>query len=301
MNCTVKTTVPSLPVHGALLGPILIFLSINSAAAQESPADRFAQYLKKPNSISVLEWEGKISQTLIDADHDAALSYDKLLVDYTQVMKILSSAYPQGLFSLQPGQVLERYSGVRRLRFYPIAYAPLLLITPPVYNNKEIRYQKLVISYQGASVYGLRVNTGLHPIVKKQPEVLNRLAYTNDLNARIAGFTHGRLMLALSKNVLPAQKFEYISMRPWSQHRRYKRYDQANKALLLTNYAHDIGDKFLISDHPDFALEIKNFDTDAVQMTFFLWRSSAQPLKTLTPINRVPDFVFQIFFSPESY
>ena len=116
--------------------------------------------------------------------------------------------------------------------------------------------------------------------------------YITTLNARNLGFTHAQLISELSPNVVPSALFEYNGLHHWSRHNRYRKDDQINGPIELTNYSHPAGSWYVVSTHPDFALSLENYRKQSAVMTFFLWK------KGNAKKRRLPDFIQQIEYLP---
>jgi len=157
-----------------------------------------------------------------------------------------------------------------------------------IHDDSDITLYKLKTRFKGKTIFGLQVRSGLNKIVRDSPaRLLVDLTYLPTVNARVMGFQYARLVTSLSKNVKTADKFSYNGLKDWSLHQYYRRQDQVERPIELTNYAHPLGKYYTISTHPDFSLGLKNLVKRRSKLTFFLW-------KTKPSENQVPDFVFQV-------
>ena len=122
------------------------------------------------------------------------------------------------------------------------------------------------------------------------------MPYLPDVNARVLGFTHGQLISSLSKNIEAADMFDYNGLQDWSRHSRYRRYDQVQRPIALTNWAHAAGSSYAVSAHPDFA--VRGIDRKkTVVMTYFFWNRDKK--SRLGGKNAdLPHFIFQIVQIP---
>lgn len=188
-------------------------------------------------------------------------------------------------------EVFSRFGGKSTLQSPEVFSSPCALITLQAMNPSTLEARTFEQSHRNKKIPGLQVSFVLNDLYYRIPIPNLSEYYVPDLNARAAGFTHGRLILDLSSNVKVAENFEYNDLLEWSEHNSLSKNDQIERAIPLTNYAHPSGSTYLISTHPDFALELLNFKREPSTLTFFLWRT--EPKK-----NAAPDFVYQILVRP---
>lgn len=228
------------------------------------------------------------------------VEYGGLLSYFQRNVELLQAQYPSKPFTYSAWHLLSPFWSRKTVLDITSYYAPQFLICPQIYDPAHVRYARTETDVQGKKIPGLRVTTRLNPFyLKPSRPPMYGLLYTETLNARIYGFTHAMLVPALSKNVGPAPQFDYNGMHDWKDHKHYGKMDQVTKPIRLTNFAHAIGEQYVVSSHPDFSLELHNYTTEAVHFTFFLW--GQDPVSNLitraVPLaEAAPDFIFELHF-----
>lgn len=228
--------------------------------------------------------------------------YLALRAHYSRAVALMQAHFPEISFNAEILRVLRPYLGKRDVFAFTAAPYPFYLFYSAVMPGRPSSYQRLEARCGEKPVLGLRISTSLDAVYyQREPAVVEDLRYFSSSNARIFGFTHAQLILPLSTGVRTADTFRYNGFLPWSKHRRYQQEDQASKAIALTNYGHSSrSESFLESDHPDFAIELTNFKGQTAVVTMFLWRevSALSLLGASQKVNRVPDFIFQLYLIP---
>lgn len=258
----------------------------------------FVQYISQDERIQSEDITESLPPLLPLAELLRGWSYEEVSDSLERRFKQVTALYPAGVLSEMDRSQLRQFKGKHQI-YFPLTFAaPILLFCPVLLDRladlSSIRGERLRVIYQGHTVYGLRVGAEL---TKPDARAEDSLSYIEDLNARLAGFTHGQLIEELSENIKAAEQFDYNGPRPWSEHQRYGPLDQFQAPLRLTNYAHGMGGKYVISKHPDFSLEPTSKEATELKMTFFLWRESY--FNTMLSYmgkttKRLPDFIFQI-------
>lgn len=224
-------------------------------------------------------------------------SYFEVVAYYQSALTTLNDWFPGVGFEYRGIFVLEPYFGSRAMSHFTPASNPKLLLHTPALEAPEMTYRRIAVTIKDKTIPGLEVRTYLHPFyIQKFPRPIYDLLYISTINARVFGFTHGQVILPLSKNVEPGPEFEYNGPRKWKHHKRYQRNDQVEKAIPLTNHAHSSSGDYLVSDHPDFALAFKEFANHEVVVTFYLWHTIALPglqKSKMLDSPPLPDFIFQ--------
>ncbi len=257
----------------------------------------FVESCRDPKSITASDVTNSLPG-LAPPPSDERFTHAHVLSHYKRYFSALQKQFPDGTLSFSSGRILKGYEGAKTLNNIPSYFLPYMLFNAPLYSPDSIRFEKLEITHNHKTIYGLRMTTKLNPLFRHHsPNQIPVLLYIEDLNARIFGFTHAQVIAKLSQNVEPAAKFLYNDVIDWRNHKRYGKEDQFSRPIELTNYAHDIGNDYLVSDHPDFALHFLSYADQPVTVTFFLWRNDIfsslfSRLATLPP--RLPDFVFQL-------
>lgn len=232
------------------------------------------------------------------------IAWESLKQHYEKQLRVLSAEYPAGTFQVDLARALESYSGDRLLGSSAIHRAAFIPIGPEEFNEREIKTQTLAVTVGNETVRGLRIELGLPygipPELAKQVLTYSQdFTYVPTVNARVLGYTHAQLILPLSDGVEPSPQFEYNGLHDWSEHGRYRQWDQINGPIRLTNVAHPAGsDEFNISSHPDFAVKISGPTARSALITFFLWREKL-PLGRLGLVTfdkQKPDFILQLLF-----
>ncbi len=280
---------------------VSVICLLHPNAEAEEDLSSFITYLEKQGQPTLEEITDKVPAAESAAGQFMVWKYDVVLASVEKRVKPLVELYPAGTLTLEPRSVLERYRGERRISFFTQFSAPALLVNPRKLSLPAVRLYKLTVNFDGRTIYGLRVAAPLQQDYASDCEIYQRaFRYIADLNARIVGFTHGRIIEQLSHNIGPSQFFDYNGPHEWSEHKRNGQTDQFTRALELTNYAHSTGDRYVMSDHPDFSVDAVD-PANEVFITVFLWREPLlnKFLARLKPLpERIPDFIMQIAAEP---
>lgn len=260
-------------------------------------ATAFTNYLiANPTAMQYSELAKSHSKKNLLSLENTAHYFD-VVAYYQSALTILNDWFPSVGFMYQGIFVLEPYFGSRAMSHFTPASNPYLLLHTPALEAPELTFRKIAVRLKDKRIPGLEVRTYLHPFyINKSPRPIYDLLYISTINARVFGFTHGQVILALSENVAPGPEFAYNGPRQWKEHKRYQQNDQVEKAIPLTNHAHSSSGDYLVSDHPDFSLAFKEFAYSEVVVTFYLWRTTVLPgLQKIEILDSppLPDFIFQ--------
>lgn len=274
-----------------IVSSALALLLSSAVTAQASDGiDGFIQHLKEPHALTEQEISNKVNRRMRVLQKGSTLAHSRLTTYYKRVLGACASEFPSGTLETVPERTLRKYSGTLKLEEPETFGIPCMLISPRASSAKNLKFFKLETRYQNRTIYGLRVEAHVRSPYRYMPMHDLVQSYIPDVNARAAGFTHGRVMLELSENLDVADFFSYNGKRQWSEHERYAARDQVEKQIELTNWAHAASGRYVISSHPDFSLVFQNYKREPALITTFLWRDAAQ--------DRLPDFVFQLVLSP---
>ncbi len=284
-----------------VLWAALLLPSLSQAQAPSEALDKLSAFTSHLQTLGEITGEDITAKLPFGSYHKRAMStisYEKLLQCFEKHFSALQDCYPPNSFAFSASSVSKSFRGEKTIDFIESYFRPFLFFTSAAYNPDYMRYEKFKLSYEGKEIYGLRVRTEILPILKsKSLDSPVPFLYTESFSARVFGFTHAQLVPSLSSNIEPADQFLYNDLMNWEKHRRYKKLDQVSGPLKLTNFAHASGDDYLVSDHPDFALQSPEFKTKPIRMTFFLWRNDAVSTwlsRFVKPERRIPDFIFQV-------
>lgn len=228
------------------------------------------------------------------------LDYFQVLGRYQAAHQEIARFFPQATFISQAALVIRPYFGKAEMAHFLASSTPVHLVTSGATPGIPSKYEKLSISCLDGSkeAQGLRVTTRLDPYYARrtEPEPVLEFRYLSNTNARALGFTHGQVVLSLSSGITTAPKFLYNGDREWTEHRRYQQTSQVDGPLILTNYAHTSKGRMLESDHPDFALELDNYEHSTIRITLFFWREQDLRSKNASEVG-LP-FVYQLVLLP---
>jgi len=219
--------------------------------------------------------------------------YPKLLTYYQDRLEDFAALYPEGLFTVDPGKVLEAFDGTITFGWSEVHVLPFQPLAVVLFDENEMAFSSWTGSCGQTTVPGLLFESRVKPLYKEEPDYLiEDFAYISDLNARALGFTHARLIRELSSNVAPAPKYYYNGLHEWSAHPKgLAADDQFDKVITLDNNAHRVGEVFAISPHPNFSLSQVEATAPTI-LTAFLWKAApADPAGA-------PDFVYRIVLQP---
>ncbi|MCB0323820.1 MAG: hypothetical protein KDD69_09615 [Bdellovibrionales bacterium] len=216
--------------------------------------------------------------------------YSDLTRQYGRALTVLERLYP-GTIKRGPFEtVLQPYRGERKIEQPETLQLPYLLLAPRHYDFQQLAFERLTISLGAKDVPGLRIRSVLAgPQAKLPIPWLSELSIT-DINARAAGFRYAQLLLEHSSHVRPAAAFGYNGIRAWEEHERHDRLDHLSRPIELTTFAHEAGPLYVVSPHPNFALELNKVAPDPIVLTFFLWHEQPKA-------EQPPDFVFQLMLT----
>lgn len=293
-----------------LLALSLFFHALGFIGAQAQQRDNtlshLVNHLVREEGLQATDITAELPKPVPAKSLNRRWSYDEIEASYNQRLQALINLYPRGTFDLSLSRVLGSFSGKERIGFFPAFAAPFLLLAPDGIDPRSLRAYKLKLSFEGTTIYGLRVTGVLHhffrSLIKRQPP-FGPFRYTDNLNARMLGFTHAQVIAELSKNVRPSTQFDYNGPRDWSTHERLKPSDQFEQPIALTNIAHETGHGYVISRHPDFSMDAAGIDSEEVRITFFLWREgrvASLVHRFGSGPQRLPDFVYQFVLQPKS-
>lgn len=227
-------------------------------------------------------------------------SHKELVEYYAKTAGAISKTIPGLTLSSDIHSVLQPYSGSLNLSSYDVHSVPFFLIVPErSFHPGPFRFFKLGFRLDKERIPGLRVSAkrissnafGLQREAAAGLEALS-FPFIATLNARAFGFTAAAFVPELSApQFSPSAQFEYLGLKNWENHNRLKPTDQLRRLIRLSNFAHQAGERYVISTHPDFALQTDVAKTDKALLTFFLWES--EPGAAINK-SELPDFVFQI-------
>lgn len=253
------------------------------------PRKGFALQFSAPGAVTATDITEPVSRrvTAEQKFRPTLFSFNDLLYYYESNLSVLKRLYPAGTFSIDPRQGLQSYSGSLQMEMDDVFRLPFLPISPIIDEPFDLNVQQLETEYEGRKVPGMRARvTRNRPATQTCPNT-NFFVYMPDINAKILGFSYARFVPELSENVITNQFFHYNALLPWSAHSRLKREDQV-QGVALSNFAHAGPASYVISAHPDFALDIYDPSVQLSLMTFYLWK------KEPPSPDSTPDFVYQI-------
>lgn len=253
------------------------------------PKVGFALQFDKPGAVTATNiTEPLMRRVTVEQRFKPTLfTFNDLIYYYDSNLSVLKRLYPPDTFAIDPRRAIQQFSGSLQLEMDDVFRLPFLPITPILDEPFDLTVHQLETEYEGKKIPGMRAR-----LIRNRPAVqtcpnTNFFVYIPDLNARVLGFTFGRFVPELSDNIVTNQFFHYNAVLPWSAHSRLKQEDQAKTGVELTNFAHPGAATYLISAHPDFALDIYDPAVQLSTMTFYLWKKPP-PTPTATP-----DFVYQ--------
>lgn len=295
-----KTAVRLLLVAAALL--VLAAGSYGAARwSRQGSLSAFTAHLESKPEKSYEEITPSLLPVLQHQRSYQFRTFQEIRDHYLRYFQTLAANYPAGTFTFRTFRILQSFSGRKTIDSVTSYFTPYYLLCAQVYDPDRIRYDRFQVSFRERTIQGLRITSVIHPLLlRSSGTVLAPLLYTQDINARIFGFTHAQLIPSLSQNARPAEQFRYNELQTWEKHRRYRQLDQVSAPLRMTNYAHGRGDHYLVSDHPDFAIELENYRTAAAVLTFFLWDRGllGTQIGRMVPLpEQLPDFILELRFN----
>ncbi len=267
----------------------LLFLIPAPLLAEKADAQReFVEQFKSDSSTKFVDITSQL-KPLKNFQRGENVRYESLKKTYLRQLRHCVKGNSN--FASNFAEVFSRYSGKASFESPETFSAPCMLVAIQEFEPSSLEVAVFDKSFRSKKIHGLRVSASIKDVYRRIPISNLSAYYAPDLNARVAGFSYARLMLELSENVKPAENFAYNDILEWSEHNSLGKEDQINRAIPLTNYAHSSGNAYVISTHPDFAIEMQNFKHSGSLMTFFLWREEPKA-------DAVPDFVYQLLVRP---
>ncbi len=271
-----------------LVVQLLLFTHTQAGAEEKGEINSFIKNFQSTDSIELTDVTTRL-QPLKSFKRGESVRYESLRALFSRQQRVCLGTN----LSTRTGfdQIFSRFSGKSTLQSPEVFSSPCALIALHAMSPTSLEAKLFEQSHGKRKIPGLQISVVLQDLYYQLPITNFSEYYAPDLNARVAGFTHGRLMLDLSTNVRVAEQFEYNDLLEWSEHNSLSKNDQTDRAIPLTNHAHPSGSTYLISTHPDFALEFLDFRRQASVLTFFLWKSEPKP-------QAAPDFVYQLVVRP---
>ena len=283
------------------IGVLLLLIGVSAAHCQSSDTTspllkEFTAHLQSPDALKEKPFESRLQERLVPFAKMRRGSFANLERYYQHLLELFSKEYPDGSFNIHLYGALYSFSDTKKFEVPEVHAVPFMPISLLSYDDGDLKFEKLQTEYGNKTIHGLRIITSVSNRYLKLPGPRLNELYMPDINARMLGFNHGQLILDLSDNVQAGDKFEYNGFRKWSEHQRYRRFDQVESPIPLTNFAHETGKRYAVSAHPDFSVQCPNFREQTVKMTFFLWKT----VYTDQAKNMLPDFIYQIYLHPKS-
>lgn len=273
----------------ALLSSVVVYAALGvGMPAQAEQYKEVVSAVRQVDAKLLTPLSSEVQQCIKDIADFREATYLQLRRRYQRFAKRAATEFPETIASADLG-VLGKFWGTKQLEDPEVYACPLLLISP--YNfeaeGSVLLKQDIEVGTVRLPLLVFRSAAAKEAHQSRASRMLEPSLRT--VNARVMGFRYAQLIMPLSKNAAPAAKFNYNGLRNWSQHNRLAQEDQINKPIALSNHAHSSDSRYLISTHPDFALELQSFLTEEVHMTFFLWREKP---------SAIPDLVYRIEYLP---